>query len=1528
MRNNQFCRHTLTVLFLIFSTVYSIEGYGQTNQSTSLQDPNSICSQIFTELPFVELFSELSPTVGCWRVLDRNFDGITWELPQVNSTRRGNVGMVVNPSNLQPDDWLVSPRIHVNGNQRVRFSYEQLTPPYGPQNRTMSNIQIRVSKLGSVNNSYLVEEFIYEVTPLLLYSDNLGFQELMFDLVDHRTGIPITGDINIAFHMRSTQYGANADNYILLDNFVVEDIPGPSAFKPVVDLPYETGFEEESSFNLWNDLTDQWTIGSAVHNGGENALYVTNDEGVSNDYTLGLAQASHAFVDFNLPSDRNTLNIDFDLRSLGFNQNQWNDYFKTGFLVRLFFADEHNPVARIPYVHYSGHTDPGWTSATAGLIFEDRVLKDPPAEFERVRLSIPWQPDSDMPYYHFTGMRGANLRLDFEFVSGIEEEKRVAVAVDNLNIYTTCTLDVESRESNPDGPRPFVVILTEDDCASVTPTSFIITDIRIRDSIYEAMNPRSHLLPGRSLLGFRFDMIISPTPVADPDNHPFTYTNHYISMDLIDGLDPMIRNYYVYFRPMCISETGEITYGEWDYSIVRKPQVPAELTFLDGFEDFYFSDHWDRLGTSIETSVGTKGSCDEFDTDKNKWRIGEAVSYEGNQALYISDDENGETYHYETTGPFSSAGTLASRQLIIPEDAVETYVSYYYQVNGEFRADRPRDYFTNQFSYIELVEMNNRLIPREVSQQRGQPFYVDSNGWQREVNVMDVLEPMRDHELNPFVSFSFSWIYDAQNGTQPPAAIDKTKVMASSCFRPTSAEANFIEGTNNVELSWTPRGGETQWEIVILELGQEGPEPEDRGILVTGNPTYTVNDVEEGKHFIFYVRAVCGPTLYERSFWQGPADYFYSIDTPCLDISKEELDFPTTDSGDYIICDDTAVQTTLKVDYGNSRGTDDYYYKAIDYVPLYPFVDQGRTDITGDDQWSEAIDLGFNFCFFDNVYTKVLLTTNGVMSFSIKGETTNGQYAPGSESSGVLEKELIDGTPEDAPFLDAIFGAMQDLDLQNSPADASVNYKVYGEFPCRTFVFNTYHVALQGDAYDPINIEGTTQTSQIVLYESTNTIEVYIKKRPIAASGSELNNRNSVIGIINHNGSKARNPFYRNTGNWRTAEEAWRFVPMGESLVELQWYRNGEEYATTPAIDVLIDDEVEYVAKVTYMLCEGNEIVLEEKYNFVKEDFDVSALPDFNICSNREGETDVAVVNIRDYTDPILEHLNATAADFTIEFYYDEMLENPVEEPIKLRGERTIYAKVTSTLSGCVRVGGFKLIQIPPIVIATLPNVEICKAYLLPEVEEGAAFYTQPFGEGDKYETGTLFDEIGTTQLYVYKKTEDGCEGQSSFTVLIHEEAIALQVEDQELECQTFVLPQPLKYNRYFTKPHGEGLELQPGMEILMPMEIFIYAKNGSAQVECIDESSFTVNYIDCPLPKGISPNGDGLNESLDLSGHGVMQIKIFNRQGMEVYSHGRGYKKQWRGQNNSGKMLPSGTYYYILTSHGKQRTGWIQLMY
>ena len=92
----------------------------------------------------------------------------------------------------------------------------------------------------------------------------------------------------------------------------------------------------------------------------------------------------------------------------------------------------------------------------------------------------------------------------------------------------------------------------------------------------------------------------------------------------------------------------------------------------------------------------------------------------------------------------------------------------------------------------------------------------------------------------------------------------------------------------------------------------------------------------------------------------------------------------------------------------------------------------------------------------------------------------------------------------------------------------------------------------------------------------------------------------------------------------------------------------------------------------------------------------------------------------------------------------------------------------------------------------------------------------------------------------------------------------------------------------------------------------------------CSEEKLVTVSNILCSVPKGISPNGDGDNDTFDLSNLNVQKLQIFNRYGSEVYSKSN-YSNDWDGNSNSGENLPDGTYYYIIQfANGKNKTGWI----
>jgi len=95
----------------------------------------------------------------------------------------------------------------------------------------------------------------------------------------------------------------------------------------------------------------------------------------------------------------------------------------------------------------------------------------------------------------------------------------------------------------------------------------------------------------------------------------------------------------------------------------------------------------------------------------------------------------------------------------------------------------------------------------------------------------------------------------------------------------------------------------------------------------------------------------------------------------------------------------------------------------------------------------------------------------------------------------------------------------------------------------------------------------------------------------------------------------------------------------------------------------------------------------------------------------------------------------------------------------------------------------------------------------------------------------------------------------------------------------------------------------------------------------CVQSHSITITRTYCDIQRGISPNGDGLNDSFDLTSLGVQQLSIFNRYGSKVYSKGD-YTTEWHGQSDSDNELPDGTYYYVIEFKNNQssKTGWIYI--
>lgn len=1494
--------------------VFFTEEIGNTPSRLFFDDPD--CT-VITTFPFVETFASDSPTKECWTVIDNNEDGITWDLNDGINPYVGDANPVMTTDGLdgENDDWLVSPTIQLTGNQRLRYFYS-VESSWEP-----NDFRVMLSTSGGA-----VVNFTHELVPLRAY-DNTEYQEEIVYLVDEN-GVPFTGAVNIAWHVPPD----GLDGWrLLIDNVIVEDIPPcpsprnitlsnrtttgiqvdwvqgyqeeewevaiqelgapipttgtvvqtptftasqlnsntdynvyvrakcqatddtlesewtePITFRTnmvPVQLPYVDDFETGDNFVLMGTKENKWVRGTAVSNGGTHALYISNDEGVSYQYTINdedwESTISFAYKDFTIDANANELQLSFDWRCMGEGEFWESDYLSVW-------------VVPVDYV----------------LAPNEEIDEDVEGVVQLGESGYKMNNTFVNEFIFFDGTRyaGQTMRLVFQWRNDSSGGTQPPAAIDNVDLRNVLC----SRPQN----------LTVN---GITATGFTANWTAVAD-----VNTYDLLL--------RTDPLPLPTD-TDVATHTATGAS-YAFTNLTNG-----SFYYVWLRTACDTTTKSKWIGPIAVTIPNSTAAP--LPYSEDFEGDAF----------FRTTTG----------EENKWVVGNAVSSHGSRSLYVTYTE-GVTNTYDGE---EETAIHAFKDFVVPATSTQLDISFSWRALGEEGLD------WDTWESIPGDFMKVWIVPATYTPTAGTLITASADRFEIVPDQAYFLTRNFTVQRNiiPSTTFAgqnrrivFEWIQNFSNETQPPAAVDNIVIKNYSCADVTNLNALLIENTNDFEITWTPGPGQTKWEVFIIQSGDLFPIDSDTGIIVEGNPSYIVEDVPEETFFKVFVRPICSDN--EKGWWTGPMDYSIFHPPGCAGITLDDIDLEISVDGEYIICSDDPYTVELKANYYDIKATTDYKVEAIDYEPPFPFFGGDAVDLTIDDEWSNIINLGFDFCFYGKNYNKVLVSTNGALTFSIDGEVENGRYIPNTPSQWELEEQIpFDTGDQVPPFVNAIFGVLQDTNPMESPADFSVNYQIIGSYPCRALVFNMYHMGMFSCGFDEEDIEGTTNTTQVVLYEGTNIVEIYVKNR---IPCMDWYDGAGLLGMQNEDGTLAHFPPDRNTGDWTAENEAWRFTPDGESIASFEWLRNGEVITTDTDITVTIEESTSYTGRITYEHCNGEEMIIEKSFKFLKEPMILGTPKTLFDCAKIPGST--YTYNLDENIPNVIQQLNEE--DLIIEYYASQIDAEQEENKLDSLHDtmdpltETIFMKVTNKLTKCSKIVHFTLGVTRQLGATKVKDLTVCKETLLPALAAGEAYYTEPYGEGIRYEAGALYHVVGQMKLYVFHADEKGCYGQSEFKIEVLPEVFAPILDNQVLSCESFELPELPEGSKYYTEPAEGGVELQEGYAVIVPMTIYIVTRNGNATVYCYDESSFTVEFEDCPLPKGFSPNGDGINDSFDLSEYGVAKIQVFNRNGVEVYSHGLGYKNEWMGQDKSGNKLPAGTYYYVIVSHGKLKTGWVQLNY
>lgn len=331
---------------------------------------------------------------------------------------------------------------------------------------------------------------------------------------------------------------------------------------------------------------------------------------------------------------------------------------------------------------------------------------------------------------------------------------------------------------------------------------------------------------------------------------------------------------------------------------------------------------------------------------------------------------------------------------------------------------------------------------------------------------------------------------------------------------------------------------------------------------------------------------------------------FIAISIPAL---AQGPGHPNVDAGEDVSMGCNESCTDLNATYLYTGDTNDYAVSSIPYAPPFPFTGGTPVSVNIDDRWSPIIPLPFDFCFYGQAYSEMLIGSNGVVSFEINrpGPSTGTQN---QTPDGWCGWSFDASIPSPNLFWATIFGPMMDID-PGYAGSGNINWTVFGEEPNRTMVVN-----FPGIPY--WSCRSMNLTSQIVMYETTNVVEVYIEDRP---GGCTWNSGNAVVGIQNQDGTIGETAPGRNTGNWSASNEAWRFTPNGPPNVEFSWLdADGNVIGTDTAITVCPTEQVTiYTAQAIYTNCNGDIVTVTDDVQVTMDgDFDLTLDlgPDLVLC--------------------------------------------------------------------------------------------------------------------------------------------------------------------------------------------------------------------------------------------------------------------------------------------------------------------------
>lgn len=576
---------------------------------------------------------------------------------------------------------------------------------------------------------------------------------------------------------------------------------------------------------------------------------------------------------------------------------------------------------------------------------------------------------------------------------------------------------------------------------------------------------------------------------------------------------------------------------------------------------------------------------------------------------------------------------------------------------------------------------------------------------------------------------------------------------------------------------------------------------------------------------------------------------------------------------DTTICSAEAVWLHALVD--GSYGTESYTYAE---VPFAPEPVGGTVHNMVDDTHVGPFSIGFDFCFFGQVYDQFYIASNGWIAFETPTGTMDVNWTPDGP---------IPSAAANVPK-PAVFGPW--TDWHSGLCTNCIFHEVVGVAPFRKLIVTYEDVPL----FSCTAFEGTFQ---FVLHETTNVIENHLTHVDVCPTW-DLGI--AVQGIINEDGTEGFAVAGRNATDWFADDESWQWIPDA-----ITWYETATGTVVGTGDSVLVNPAATttYTAEVT--LCDGT-VVSDDVTVTITTPYDVDLDIQQIVCN---GATNAWIdVDVTGNTNPVTYTWSTGA---TTDSIYD-------------LGPGT-YTITIQEDGGCAWVQDVIITEPPVLTLDTVLTIDVtCFGGADGRVELNPAGGVTPYlfsFDGVNWQTDSVFASMEAGVYTFIVKDAYGC--QTEFTGVVINQPPPILVDAGP--DQTVAYGQSVVLEATTTTLGVTTIQWTPGTylsctDCMQPTATPTFNTTYVITITDADgcQASDTVNVwvdIDFNVPNAFSPNEDGLNDVFNISTDLLISydIRIFDRWGEEVF-HSTDINIGWDG-TVGGLPQEIGTYVYVIRS-------------